>query len=474
MALLSFQEYGVIINEWLVTQPAQVQRKYPGIMAEIEGRDPNEVQHRRRQSRRAPNTDTSELQHATGIKTDFDQVSRASRALSRISADRCDQYDTWVAVGMALSELGRTGFVLWDEWSKQSAKYNPTECSAKWPTFTPGDGLTLASLDAWANEDSPLQTPTDGCRQDCPNRSRVTSHQETIRQLEQEIEQLRERNRFVTNAQAATGIKSASVRDTVVELKKELDNVPAEQRRPDAFVPIRPAYMAKMANSSPATVSRHLKRLEDNGIIERKVETVYDAEKEQFFSQTFVRPKVNLLDPSVLVVPSEHGGSRKVRCIKPDCNSTNIVDKIERICLDCNTPQGEVKFVPINEPEDLTDEAAYADAIATEEPSERAISSCVPISNVPDTKTTTGSDPIELQDEIPPAVVPPLIEETLDLVTAIRAADRYSPAEDAGRFAYKTALAWLNRRQPVKAEALLDRIIEPQARAIVAHLAGRP
>lgn len=472
MALLSFQDYCTINREWLATQPAQVQRKYPRMMAEIEGRDPNEVQPRRRQSRRAPNADTSELHVATGVKTDFDLVGRAAEALARIAPDRAERYETWVDVGMALSEIGRTGYVLWDEWSKQSSKYDPTACAAKWPTFVPGDGWTLASLERWADEDDPRpEVHADGCRQDCTNRARVAAHQATIRQLEQEINELRERNRFVTNAQAATGIKSASVRDTVVELKKELDNVPVEQRRPDAFVPIRPAYMAKMANSSPATVSRHLRRLEDNGIIERKVETVYDAEREQFFSQTFVRPKVNLSDPSVLVVPSEHGGNRQVRCIKPGCGSSNIVDKIQRVCLDCNTPQGEVRMVLVNEPDDLTEEAAYQAAV--NEASEPAISSCVPISNVPDLETTNGSDPIELQDEIAVAV-PSAIRDTRDLVTAIRAADQYSPSEDAGRFAYKTALTWLNRNQPVKAEALLDRIQEPRARAIVAHLAGRP
>ena len=69
--------------------------------------------------------------------------------------------------------------------------------------------------------------------------------------------------------------------------------------------------------------------------------------------------------------------------------------------------------------------------------------------------------------------MPPIIEETLDLVTAIRAADQYSPSEAAGRFAYKSALNWLNRHEPVKAEALLDRIRDPQAYAIVAHLTSR-
>lgn len=399
-------------RDWLKTQPETVQRKYPRMMAEIEGRDPNEVQPRRRQGRRTPNTTATEFHVETGATTDFVLIARAAQALQRISPDRADRYETWVDVGMALSEVGRLGYGMWEEWSKRSAKFQPGACAEKWTTFAPGDGWTVGSLERWADEDNPRpEILADGCTATCPNRPRVAAHASTIKRLEQESADMRDRNRFVTNAQAATGIKSASMRDTVVELQKEIERVPVEDRRADAFVPVRPAYMATMARSSAPTISRHLRRLEDNGIIERKVETTSvrgeDGEM-RFISQTFVRPKVDLADPSVLIVPSSHGGTRKVRCINTDCGSSNIVDKIQRICLDCNTQQGDIKYEYINEVEesdveDLGDPAVYAAAVAAENgASELAISSCSPISNDPDTKTTNGNTPIGLQDEIAP------------------------------------------------------------------------
>jgi hypothetical protein len=69
--------------------------------------------------------------------------------------------------------------------------------------------------------------------------------------------------------------------------------------------------------------------------------------------------------------------------------------------------------------------------------------------------------------------VPPHIEETLDLTTAIRAADRYSPPDELGRFAFKRALMLLHKHDADGAAAQLPSIEDPQAHAIVAHLAAR-
>ena len=47
-----------------------------------------------------------------------------------------DDYHAWIKVGMAIkSEFGDAGFNGWDQWSKQSSKYNPKVMEAKWLSF---------------------------------------------------------------------------------------------------------------------------------------------------------------------------------------------------------------------------------------------------------------------------------------------------------------------------------------------------
>ncbi|HMB06941.1 MAG TPA: PriCT-2 domain-containing protein, partial [Isosphaeraceae bacterium] len=57
-----------------------------------------------------------------------------------------DGYDEWIKVGMCLRTLGDAGLVLWDEWSRQSTKYEEGVCSQKWETFSEDGGLTLGTL----------------------------------------------------------------------------------------------------------------------------------------------------------------------------------------------------------------------------------------------------------------------------------------------------------------------------------------
>lgn len=80
-------------------------------------------------------------------------VAQAAAWLDRLAPWRCDEYEPWIEVGMALSGLGTVGLALWDLWSRRSARYEPGVCEEKWKTFTPGEGLTLRSLHYWADED---------------------------------------------------------------------------------------------------------------------------------------------------------------------------------------------------------------------------------------------------------------------------------------------------------------------------------
>jgi|GEM_PF-6718461 len=281
---------------------------------------------------------------------DLGKIAQAAHALTQIDAGRAEAYETWVEIGMSLSELGAIGLNLWEQWSKQSAKYDPYACGEKWQSFTPGDGVTLATLLFYAEQEQP-EAASAPCRA-CESKAQIVNIQrEKIQSLESENKQLRERNRFVSEAQGAKEIKSASMRDTIVELHKELERVPVEERDPDQYIPVRPSYMAACANSSAPTVGRHLKRLEAQGYIERRVETKFDREAGTFVSQTFVRPLVDLSNPAALVVPSEHGGSRAPYC--RSCGSNKIVKVTTLECEDC-----ESKEVVSREP---LDPATYAD-----------------------------------------------------------------------------------------------------------------
>ena len=60
------------------------------------------------------------------------QVADLRSALNSISAD---DYQTWIAMGHALVELGNTGRGLWLDWSQTSAKWQPQD-AGKWATFS--------------------------------------------------------------------------------------------------------------------------------------------------------------------------------------------------------------------------------------------------------------------------------------------------------------------------------------------------
>ena len=63
--------------------------------------------------------------------------------------------------------LGVHGLAIWDDWSRQSPKYEEGCCVAKWSSFTPDHGLTLGSLYHWAKAEgwpgpSKIPAPAEG------------------------------------------------------------------------------------------------------------------------------------------------------------------------------------------------------------------------------------------------------------------------------------------------------------------------
>lgn len=114
----------------------------------------------------------------SGMTTEVsgEDIANAAKWVEQLSLERCENYESWLKVGMALSELGEIGLALWDRWSKKSDKYTPGACRDKWRTITPGEGITLASLRHWADEDAEQPVSKNGVAFKVAERELSISH----------------------------------------------------------------------------------------------------------------------------------------------------------------------------------------------------------------------------------------------------------------------------------------------------------
>lgn len=86
----------------------------------------------------------------------IDESMRIESAISFVPAiDR----DVWVEVGMAVkSELGDSGFDIWDRWSSQESSYNENDAKAVWKSISPAGAITVgtlfhyAKLEGWTDD----------------------------------------------------------------------------------------------------------------------------------------------------------------------------------------------------------------------------------------------------------------------------------------------------------------------------------
>lgn len=68
-----------------------------------------------------------------------------AEALSYIDAG-CDR-ETWVRMAMAVkSELGDGGFTVWNDWSRQSDKYNSKDARDTWKSVKRHGGIGIGTL----------------------------------------------------------------------------------------------------------------------------------------------------------------------------------------------------------------------------------------------------------------------------------------------------------------------------------------
>jgi predicted P-loop ATPase len=82
-----------------------------------------------------------------------DDADRARSYLDALSSSRADDYDDWLAVGMALHSVGDDSLLSdWEHWSAQSGKHKPSDCQRKWKSFKKS-GISLGTLGDMAKKD---------------------------------------------------------------------------------------------------------------------------------------------------------------------------------------------------------------------------------------------------------------------------------------------------------------------------------
>ena len=87
------------------------------------------------------------------VRTGDDDATRARSYLDALSSGRADDYDDWLAVGMALHSVGDDALLDdWEQWSAQSGKHKPSDCHRKWKSFKKS-GITLGTLGDMAKKD---------------------------------------------------------------------------------------------------------------------------------------------------------------------------------------------------------------------------------------------------------------------------------------------------------------------------------
>lgn len=87
------------------------------------------------------------------------EIAEVKQALAVINSD---DRDTWLQVGMALhASFGSVGFDLWDEWSQQSAKYDPVDQTRVWNSFRNRglDGVSKATIFGLAKQAGTIVVP---------------------------------------------------------------------------------------------------------------------------------------------------------------------------------------------------------------------------------------------------------------------------------------------------------------------------
>jgi hypothetical protein len=393
---------------------------------------------------------------------DFLAISKATGALARLRVERRDSYNPWLQVGMALRELGDAGLQLWQWWSEASPKYKVGDCQDKWPTFQPGaecNGYTLASLLAWARDDAgePVSTLDEAERRQLENYKARDIQQQRIMAMDAPMWA---KGHWV-------GMLPAIEAGHVLVATKDGHT---------GSVAVDYGNFAAILNTSKSRVCDAVTLAEQAGLWRK------DAEYKETKGGNEIKLIRLDLQPAhfnpELAQPLErktHGGKRAGAGRKPKCADCPLGTRVIR--------KTEITYLCGGCSQVLDAEPSRYDVLPDDAPAEiiQDETATAPFAGV-----STNVDEFKMKrsnvDGLPPfhlektraELVPVALTETFDITAAIRLADTYAPAEDAGRMDYKTGLVHIYHGNPGKALELLPNILDERACAMLVHLANRP
>jgi len=86
-----------------------------------------------------------------------EEIQTIIELVSLLGDSRAENYEDWIRVGWALHNINPNSeelFLIWDEFSRRSRKYDEQGCQKEWSRMKPM-GLGLGSLHYWAQNDNP-------------------------------------------------------------------------------------------------------------------------------------------------------------------------------------------------------------------------------------------------------------------------------------------------------------------------------
>jgi len=133
-----------------------------------------------------------------------------------------DDYESWLAVGMALHSVDPGFLSDWVEWSRGCSNFNEDECLAKWSSFK-GRGITIGTLHYYAGQDgfflsdddeedftwNPPALELEDDPQQTQAGHQAASAEQTAETLQEDLEHARERlQRQLHNLQADIDLRA--------------------------------------------------------------------------------------------------------------------------------------------------------------------------------------------------------------------------------------------------------------------------